>query len=209
MLQRRRARVQVGVTGKETALSRGQRRSHSVSAPRFSAIKLDQTGIQWRQRLNFTVPSCTVAGMASICTTAVTSVAVSPWVFDKNERRETEWRKKKHYQLLLVIEIKRKTYVSLEKERKRKEREQKWDVSESTRQAQSQHRLERWERRRAATASEVRSLRRHVTSLKSRARLWSCQLYSTHTYVSYLPAPPQKSSCELSRSPFRWSISKT
>ena len=50
MLQRRRARVQVGVTltvtGKETALSRGQRRSHSVSAPRFSAIKLDQTGIQ-------------------------------------------------------------------------------------------------------------------------------------------------------------------
>ena len=24
----------------------------------FSAIKLDQTGIQWRQRLNFTVPSC-------------------------------------------------------------------------------------------------------------------------------------------------------
>ena len=59
MLQRRRARVQVGVTGKETALSRGQRRSHSVSASRFSAIKLDQTGIQWRQRLNFTVPSCT------------------------------------------------------------------------------------------------------------------------------------------------------
>ena len=58
MLQRRRARVQVGVTRKETALSRGQRRSHSVSAPRFSAIKLDQTGIQWRQRLNFTVPSC-------------------------------------------------------------------------------------------------------------------------------------------------------
>ena len=46
MLQRRRARVQVGVTGKETALSRGQRRSHSVSAPRFSALKLDQTGIQ-------------------------------------------------------------------------------------------------------------------------------------------------------------------
>ena len=48
MLQRRRARVQVGVTltGKETALSRGQRRSHSVSAPRFSAIQLDQTGIQ-------------------------------------------------------------------------------------------------------------------------------------------------------------------
>ena len=44
---------------KETALSRGQRRSHSVSAPRFSAIKLDQTGIQWRQRHNFTVPSCT------------------------------------------------------------------------------------------------------------------------------------------------------
>ena len=58
MLQRRRARVQVGVTVKETALSRGQRRSHSVSAPRFSAIKLDQTEIQWRQRLNFTVPSC-------------------------------------------------------------------------------------------------------------------------------------------------------
>ena len=58
MLQRRRARVQVGVTGKETALSRRQRRSHSVSAPRFSAIKLDQTGIPWRQRLNFTVPSC-------------------------------------------------------------------------------------------------------------------------------------------------------
>ena len=46
MLQRRGARVQVGVTGKETALSRGQRHSHSVSAPRFSAIKLDQTGIQ-------------------------------------------------------------------------------------------------------------------------------------------------------------------
>ena len=33
-------------TGKQTALTRGQRRSHSVSAPRFSAIKLDQTGIQ-------------------------------------------------------------------------------------------------------------------------------------------------------------------
>ena len=46
MLQRCRARVQLGVTGKETALTRGQRRSHSVSAPRFSAIKLDQTGIQ-------------------------------------------------------------------------------------------------------------------------------------------------------------------
>ena len=46
MLQRRRARVQVGVTVKERALSRGQRRSHSVFAPRFSAIKLDQTGIQ-------------------------------------------------------------------------------------------------------------------------------------------------------------------
>ena len=46
MLQRRRACVQVGVTGKETAPSRGQRRSHSVSAPRFSAIKLDQTRIQ-------------------------------------------------------------------------------------------------------------------------------------------------------------------
>ena len=45
-------------TGKETALIRGQRRSHSVSAPRFSAIRLDQTGIHWRQRLNFTVPSC-------------------------------------------------------------------------------------------------------------------------------------------------------
>ena len=45
MIQRHRARVQVGVTGKETALARG-RRSHSVSAPRFSAIKLDQTGIQ-------------------------------------------------------------------------------------------------------------------------------------------------------------------
>ena len=62
MLQRRRVRVQVGVTltleRKETALSRGQRRSHSVSAPRFSVIKLNQTGIQWRQRLNFTVPSC-------------------------------------------------------------------------------------------------------------------------------------------------------
>ena len=43
MLQQCRARVQVGVTGKETAVSRGQRRSHSVSAPRFSAIKLDQT----------------------------------------------------------------------------------------------------------------------------------------------------------------------
>ena len=63
MLQRRGARVQVAVTmvtGKETALSRGQRRSHSVSAPRFSAIKLDQIGIQWRQQLNFTVPSCTM-----------------------------------------------------------------------------------------------------------------------------------------------------
>ena len=58
MLLRRRARVQVGVTGKETALSRGQRRSHWVSAQRFSAIKFDQTGIQCRQRLNFTVPSC-------------------------------------------------------------------------------------------------------------------------------------------------------
>ena len=49
MLQRCRARVQLGVTGKrriETALTRGQRRSHSVSAPRFSAIKLDQTGMQ-------------------------------------------------------------------------------------------------------------------------------------------------------------------
>ena len=48
MLQRRRARVHVGVTGKETALgiARGQRHTHSVSAPRFSAIKLDQTGIQ-------------------------------------------------------------------------------------------------------------------------------------------------------------------
>ena len=46
MLQQRRARVQVGVTGKETALTLGQRRSHSVSAPGFSAIKLDQTGIQ-------------------------------------------------------------------------------------------------------------------------------------------------------------------
>ena len=46
MLQRCRARVQVGVKGEETALYRGQRRSHSVSAPRFSAIKLDQNGIQ-------------------------------------------------------------------------------------------------------------------------------------------------------------------
>ena len=58
MLQRRGARVQVGVTGKEKALTRDQRRSHSVSALHFSAIKLDQTGIQWRQQLNFTVPSC-------------------------------------------------------------------------------------------------------------------------------------------------------
>ena len=56
MLQRRRARVQVGVTGKETALSRGQRRSHSVSASRFSAIKLDQTGIQWRPATQFHCP---------------------------------------------------------------------------------------------------------------------------------------------------------
>ena len=59
MFQGCRARVQTGVTGKEAALTRVQRRSHSVSAPRFSAIKLDQTGIQGRQRLNFTVPSCT------------------------------------------------------------------------------------------------------------------------------------------------------
>ena len=60
MLQQRRARVQVGVTGEGNSSFSGQRRSHSVSAPRFSAIKLDQTGMQWRQRLNFTVPSCTV-----------------------------------------------------------------------------------------------------------------------------------------------------
>ena len=43
MLQRRRARVQVGVTGKETALSRGQPRSHSVLRRVFllsSSIKL-------------------------------------------------------------------------------------------------------------------------------------------------------------------------
>ena len=45
MLQRRRARVQFGITGNETALTRGHSLSHSVSAPRFSAIKLDQTGI--------------------------------------------------------------------------------------------------------------------------------------------------------------------
>ena len=44
MLQRRRARVQVGVTGKETALSRGQHRSHSVSAPRFFC---DQARSNW------------------------------------------------------------------------------------------------------------------------------------------------------------------
>ena len=45
MRQRRRARVQVGVRGKEAALTRGQRRSHSVSAPRFSAIKLASSDV--------------------------------------------------------------------------------------------------------------------------------------------------------------------
>ena len=61
-------RVQVAVREGDSSYyqcycsTRAQRRSHSVSAPRFSEIKLDQTGIQWRQRLNFTVPSlcCTV-----------------------------------------------------------------------------------------------------------------------------------------------------
>ena len=45
MLQRRRARVQVGVRGKEAALTRGQRRSHSVFASRFSAIKLASSDV--------------------------------------------------------------------------------------------------------------------------------------------------------------------
>ena len=56
MLQRRRARVQVGVTGKETALSRSQRRSHSVSAPRFFC---DQAWSNWDSVTSATVPSCT------------------------------------------------------------------------------------------------------------------------------------------------------
>ena len=82
--------MQVGVTGKETALSRGQRRSHSVSAPRFSAIKLDQTGIQWRQRLNFTVPSCT-------CTTGKhppnpNGASFSHFLFLKLTAACAEWR---------------------------------------------------------------------------------------------------------------------
>ena len=41
----------------------GQLRRHSRSVPRVSAIKLNQTCIQWRQRTNFTAPSCTCMHM--------------------------------------------------------------------------------------------------------------------------------------------------
>ena len=64
--------MQVGVTEKETALTRGQRRSHSVSAPRFSAIKLNQTS--WHPVTSATQFHCPKVYRGMTCEQLVSSL---------------------------------------------------------------------------------------------------------------------------------------
>ena len=44
----------------------------------FSSIRLDQTGINWRQWLNFTVPSCIYIFFCCLMLTSIASVACKP-----------------------------------------------------------------------------------------------------------------------------------